>query len=179
MSETPKTKGISAQIDPALHQAVREKREAANQTTDEYITLVLRRDVDPDTITITLAADLHSEVEQELLQSGSTMDAFIALALQHELNREDNEMSEPTRTLAFQVPVTLFFRVKDRLAELNMQQGKNEKMTQKDYVLGLITADLDEADRQREAARQQELPPAEFPAPTEEPAPVDENAGRR
>lgn len=154
MSETPKTKGISAQIDPELHKAVREKREAANLTTDEYITLVLRRDINPDTITITLASELRGEVEQELLDNGSTMDAFIALALQHELNKEETQMSEPTRTLAFQVPVTLFFRVKDRLKELN-------KKSQKDYVIDLITADLDEADRQREARLRE-------PAPSEE-----------
>lgn len=62
-------------------------------------------------------------------------------------------MSEPTRTLAFQVSVNTFYRVKDRLKELGNK-------SQKAYVLDLINADLDEADRQRKARLQAEEPSA-------------------
>lgn len=154
MSGTSKTKGLSAQIAPELHQAVRERREALGKTTDEYVTMVLRADVDPNIVTITLAPELCGEVESELQRTERTLDEFVALALQHELNKEENDMSEPTRTLAFAVPVSLFFRVKDRLQEL-------DNKSQKDYVIGLITADLDEADRQRKARLQAEAPPSE------------------
>lgn len=68
-----------------------------------------------------------------------TMGEFIALAAQDELHPKTPEVEvkemENMRTLAFQVPESLFQRVKQYLAR--------NQMTQKAFVLGLIEEELD------------------------------------
>ena len=54
-------------------------------------------------------------------------------------------MNEPTRTLAFQIPDELFWRIKDHLARETERTGK--KLSQKDFVLGLIEQALEESER--------------------------------
>ena len=53
-------------------------------------------------------------------------------------------MESGTRTLAFQVPEELFGRVKKHLAQ-------HPGLSQKEFVIGLITKALDEADAQAAA----------------------------
>ena len=57
-----------------------------------------------------------------------------------------------TRTLAFQIPATLFQRIKDYLECESKRRGR--KITQRDFVLGLIEQALEEAEQ--EAARSEE-----------------------
>ncbi len=53
-----------------------------------------------------------------------------------------------TKTLAFQIPEELFNRIKDHLEREKKRTGK--RLSQKDFVIGLIERELDEAERQEE-----------------------------
>ncbi len=54
-------------------------------------------------------------------------------------------MNDATRTLAFQIPDELFWRIKDHLTRETERTGK--RLTQRDFVLGLIEKALDEAEQ--------------------------------
>ena len=104
-------------------------------------------------ITVKIPADLHAEVKAYLEAHGMTMGEFIAQAVDHELHpkleQEDKNM-ERMRTLAFQVPDSLFQRVKAYL--------ERNHLTQKQFVIGLIEAELeqDEALYQSEQTEERE-----------------------
>ena len=55
-------------------------------------------------------------------------------------------MANNTRTMAFQIPETLFMRIKAHLERETARTGK--KLTQREFVLGLVEAALNEAERQ-------------------------------
>ena len=63
-------------------------------------------------------------------------------------------MTEKGRTMAFQIPEELFQRIKRHLERETLRSGK--KLTQRDFVLNLITQALDEADA--ENATEQNTP---------------------
>lgn len=97
-------------------------------------------------ITVKIDADLHTEVKQYIEQHGITMAEFITLAVDNELhpkhqNKEVNNMGN-MRTMAFQVPEELFQRIKGYL--------QRNSMSQKQFVLGLIEAELDREQAQRD-----------------------------
>ena len=60
--------------------------------------------------------------------------------------------AENTRTLAFQIPEELFQRIKNHLEKESKRRGT--RLTQRDFVLGLIEQALEEAER--ESARTEE-----------------------
>ena len=98
-------------------------------------------------ITVKIDAALHAEVRQYLEEHGMTMGEFIALAVDNELHpkmemTEEKEMGK-MRTLAFQVTEELFQKIKQYLLRNNM--------TQKEFVIGLIEAELDREQTEREA----------------------------
>ena len=97
-------------------------------------------------ITVKIDADLHAEVREYIEQHGMTMAEFITLAVDNELhpkyqNKEEKNMGN-MRTMAFQVPEELFQRIKGYLQRNNMSQ--------KQFVLGLIEAELDREQAQRD-----------------------------
>ena len=105
-------------------------------------------------ITVKIPADLHAELKTYLEAHGMTTGEFIAQAVDNELHpkiqiKEEQPM-ENMRTLAFQVPESLFQRVKAYL--------ERNHMTQKQFVIGLIEAELeqDEAQYQAEHPEEQE-----------------------
>lgn len=105
-------------------------------------------------ITVKIPADLHAELKAYLEAHSLTTGEFIALAVNNELHpkiqiKEEQSM-ENMRTLAFQVPESLFQRVKAYL--------ERNHMTQKQFVIGLIEAELeqDEAQYQAEHPEEQE-----------------------
>ena len=106
-------------------------------------------------VTVKIPADLHAEVKAYLEAHGMTMGEFITQAVDNELHpkiqmtQEDNNM-ERMRTLAFQVPDSLFQRVKAYL--------ERNHLTQKQFVIGLIEAELeqDEALYQSEQTEERE-----------------------
>ena len=90
-------------------------------------------------ITVKIDADLHAEVKAYVESQGLTMAEFVSKALDDELhpkmNMNGGTTMEKMRTMAFQVPEDLFQKIKDYL--------NRNHMTQKDFVLGLITREID------------------------------------
>lgn len=89
-------------------------------------------------ITVKIDADLHAEIRQFIEQNGMTMADFVSQALYNELHpkiqpQEVKNMG-PTRTMAFQMPEDMFQRLKDYLRRHNI--------TQKEFVLGLVEAEI-------------------------------------
>ena len=91
-------------------------------------------------ITVKVDAQLHAEVTQYIQNHGMTMSEFVALALQDELHPKIQEKEGKNmgnmKTLAFQVPEELFWRIKEYLQRHNMSQ--------KDFVIGLIERELEQ-----------------------------------
>lgn len=129
-------------------------------------------------ITVKIPADLHAEVKAYLEAHGMTMGEFIAQAVDNELHPKiqmtQEEPMERMRTLAFQVPDSLFQRVKAYL--------ERNHMTQKQFVVGLIEAELEQDEAQYQASHPEEQedkegPGSELeeqPAAQEDDAPVDD-----
>ena len=104
----PERKNLCAMIPLDLHEQVSRAREAAGQTTSEYITLLL--------------------IEY------------------YKMKKDGGTTTMATRTMAFQIPEELFQRIKAHLERETARTG--QKLTQRDFVLGLIEAALNEAERQ-------------------------------
>ena len=107
---------------------------------------------------------LHERVSEERERLGQTTSEYIANLIQDYYNMMENQkggiqMTEKARTMAFQIPEELFQRIKRHLERETLRTGK--KLTQRDFVLNLITQALDEADA--ESAAEQDFP-AEAPA---------------
>ena len=105
------TKNLCAQVPLDLHAQVCEAREAAGQTTSEYITQLL--------------------IEYyEMKKNGGNM----------------TMTNNNTRTMAFQIGEDLFQRIKAHLERETTRTGK--KLTQREFILGLVEQALDEAEGQ-------------------------------
>ena len=119
---------------------------------------------------------LHERVSEERERLGQTTSEYIANLIQDYYNMMENQkggiqMTEKGRTMAFQIPEELFQRIKRHLERETLRTGK--KLTQRDFVLGLISQALDEADA--ESATEQDSP-AETPVEArvaDETAPAD------
>lgn len=89
-------------------------------------------------ITVKGDAGLHAEVRQYIEAHGMTMAEFVSMALDNELHPKirtaEEKNMENMRTMAFQVPEEMFQRIKEYL--------HRHHMTQKQFVLGLIEAEL-------------------------------------
>ena len=89
-------------------------------------------------ITVKIDAELHAQVKAFVEEHGLTMAEFVSKALDDELHpkitQEVKDMGN-MRTMAFQVPEELFQQIKDYLNRHNM--------TQKEFVIGLITTELE------------------------------------
>ena len=100
-------------------------------------------------ITVKVDAELHAQVREYIEAHGMTMGEFVAQALDNELHpriQEGQNMSN-MRTMAFQVPQEMFDEIKDYLNRHHMKQ--------KDFVLGLIRAELDRDQQQTEMEEQE------------------------
>ncbi len=99
-------------------------------------------------ITVKIDAELHAEVKQYLESHDMTMAEFVTLALDDELHPKFNQKEEKNmgnmRTIAFQVPEDLFYKIKDYLQRNNM--------TQKEFLLGLFEDELSREQAERETA---------------------------
>ena len=89
--------------------------------------------------------ELHAKVRAEQEKSGLTLGAYITDVLTKFYEKGVVKMNDTTRTLAFQIPDELFWRIKDHLTRETERTGK--RLTQRDFVLGLIEQALDEAER--------------------------------
>ena len=84
-------------------------------------------------ITVKIDADLHAQVKAYIESRGMTMAEFITAAcddlLHPKITEKEEKKMENTRTVAFQVPESLFQRIKEYLQRNNM--------TQRQFLLGL------------------------------------------
>ena len=104
-------------------------------------------------ITAKIPAELHAEMKAYITAHQMTIEQFIKIAIENELHPklvQEGKSMERKRTLAFEVPDSLFQRVKAYL--------ERNHMTQKQFVIGLIEAELeqDEAQYQSEHPEGQE-----------------------
>lgn len=89
-----------------------------------------------------IPVELHARVRQEQEKSGQSLSAYVTAVLTEYYERGTKSM-ENTRTMAFQIPEDLFQRLKDYLALESERTGR--KLSQKEFVLGLVQQALDEA----------------------------------
>ena len=113
-------------------------------------------------ITVKDDAQLHAQVKEYIEAHGMTMGEFVSKALDSELHPQQMRggVNMANRTIAFQVPEELFDRIKDYL-------NRHPGLTQRQFMLGLIQAELDRDMQQTNETNQQ-------PEETEEEEP-DEN----
>ena len=99
-------------------------------------------------ITVKVDADLHAQIKDYIESHGMIMAEFITAAcddlLHPKITEKEDKKMENMRTVAFQVPESLFQRIKEYLQRNNM--------TQRQFLLGLIETELDRDLTEREAA---------------------------
>ena len=99
-----------------------------------------------------LPLDLHQRVCEAREQSGLTTAQYITNLLIEYYEMKENggktimANNNGSRTMAFQIGEDLFQRVKAHLERETTRTGR--KLTQRDFVLGLIEEALNEAERQ-------------------------------
>ena len=101
-------------------------------------------------LTVSIPDDLHQKIREELERQGITTSQFIEQAVTNFFENPKGENNMATRTLAFQVSEELFQRVKVYLARY--EEIHHRRLSQKEFVIGLIEAELDESDEEFEAA---------------------------
>ena len=98
-----------------------------------------------------IPASLLAKIREEQEKSGLSRGEYITQLLTNYYEKGEKSM-DFTKTLAFQVSEELYNRIKDHLERERQRTGK--KLSQKDFVIGLIERELEEAGR-REAAPQE------------------------
>ena len=124
---------------------------------------------------------LHTQVCEAREAAGLTTAQYITNLLieYYEIKKNGGNQimaSNNTRTMAFQIPETLFQRIKAHLERESQRTGK--KYTQREFVLGLIEEALNEAERQASEESSQTTgeandSPCEAAAPEEEDLPPE------
>ena len=99
-------------------------------------------------VTCKIPLNLHNRITEEIRQNESTMSKFIEQIILEHYEKGAITMGK-TRTMAFQVSEELFQQIKDYLARY--EQTYHRKLTQKEFVIGLIEQALEEADEEFEA----------------------------
>ncbi len=102
-------------------------------------------------VTCKIPLDLHNRISEEIRETESTMSKFIEMVIQEHYEKGVNKSMEKGRTLAFKVSEELFERVKMYLERY--EETYHRRLTQKDFVVGLIEQALEEAEEEFEAAR--------------------------
>ena len=100
-------------------------------------------------LTCKIPLELHDRITAEIRQNESTMSKFIEQIILEHYAKGVTTMGK-TRTMAFQVSEELFQQIKDYLARY--EQTYHRRLSQKEFVIGLIEQALAEADEEFEAA---------------------------
>ena len=90
---------------------------------------------------------LLARIREEQEKSGLSRGEYITKLLLNYYEKGEKSM-DFTKTLAFQVSEDLYNRIKDHLEREKRRTGK--RLSQKDFVIGLIERELDEAERREE-----------------------------
>ena len=119
---------------------------------------------------------LHDRVCTEKDQAGLTTAQYITNLLTGYYQMKENGgnmnmANNGSRTMAFQIPEELFQRIKRHLERETLRTGK--KLTQRDFVLNLITQALDEADAENAAEQNTPTEPPVAPCVADVTAPAD------
>ena len=98
-----------------------------------------------------ISLDLHRKICDAKDQAGLTTAQYITILLTEYFEMKENRgtaamTTNGTRTMAFTIPEELFQRIKAHLERESARTG--HKLTQREFVLGLIEQALDEADRE-------------------------------
>lgn len=102
-------------------------------------------------VTCKIPLELHNRISEEIRETESTMSKFIEMVIREHYEKGANKVMEKGRTLAFQVSEELFQRVKEYLDRY--EKAYHRRLTQKEFVIGLIEQALEEAEEEFEAAR--------------------------
>lgn len=102
---------------------------------------------------------LHTKVCEEREKAGQTTSQYITQLLieyyeMKENGGKNNMADNGHRTMAFQIPEELFQRIKRHLDRESARLGR--KYTQREFVLSLITAALDEAEASLKELQEEE-----------------------
>ena len=102
-------------------------------------------------VTCKIPLDLHNRISEEIRETESTISKFIEMVIREHYEKGVNKTMEKGRTLAFQVSEELFQRVKEYLEAY--EKAYHRRLTQKEFVVGLIEQALEEAEEEFEVAR--------------------------
>ncbi len=112
-----------------------------------------------------ISLDLHQKISEAREAAGLTTAQYITELLTEYFKMKENGgnitmTNNNTRTLAFQISEEFFQRIKAHLERETQRTGR--KLTQREFVLGLIEEALEAAERQAgEASPEPEEPPQE------------------
>ena len=109
-------------------------------------------------ITCRIPLELHNRISEEIREMGSTMGQFIEMIIREHYEKGEKKMMEKGRTLAFQVSEELFQKVKEYLAWY--EKTYHRRLTQKEFVIGLIEEALEELEAEMEKESQESEAPA-------------------
>ena len=93
-------------------------------------------------LTCKIPLDLHNRISGEMREKELTVSQYIELVIREHM--DGGIAMGKTRTLAFQVSEELFRKIKEYLARY--EEIYHRKLTQRDFVLGLIESALEEAE---------------------------------
>ncbi len=110
-------------------------------------------------ITCRIPLELHNRISGEIREMGSTMGQFVEMIIREHYEKGEKKMMEKGRALAFQVSEELFQKVKEYLAWY--EKTYHRRLTQKEFVIGLIEEALEEMEAEIEKAPQESEAPAE------------------
>ena len=110
-----------------------------------------------------ISLELHQKISEAREESGLTTAQYITQLLTEYYEMKENggkmTMATNSRTMAFQIPEELFMRIKTHLERETARTGR--KLTQREFVLGLIEEALDAAERQADSPEPEERPQEE------------------
>ena len=101
-------------------------------------------------LTVTMPEELHERIRKAF--TAQFIQQAVYLYLDDHARKGEGNMA--TRTIAFQVSEEFFQKIKDYLVRYEEVFGK--KLSQRQFVIGLIEQALEEADEEFEAARSNE-----------------------
>lgn len=100
-------------------------------------------------VTCKIPLELHNRISEEIRETESTMSKFIEMIIQEHYEKGAGKVMAKGRTLAFQVSEELFQRVKEYLERF---EKVHHRLTQKEFIIGLIEQALEEAEEESKAA---------------------------
>ena len=101
-------------------------------------------------VTCKIPLELHNRISEEIRETESTMSKFIEMIIQEHYEKGAGKVMAKGRTLAFQVSEELFQRVKEYLERF--EKVHHRRLTQKEFIIGLIEQALEDAEEECEAA---------------------------